>query len=259
MIICIIPARFESSRFPGKLLVKADGKTILERTYACAKESKRIDQLYIATDDERIRDHALSFGAEVLKTSKKCKNGTERLADALKRYPHLQEASHVINLQGDHPCTSPATLDSIAEMLLDDPSAEIATAARPIQSREEFLSPHVVKCVMGQKNEALYFSRAPIPYTKSGWGGYQHIGLYGYRTSFLLKIASLKDTDLQQSEDLEQLKFIELGYRIKVALVEDDALGVDTPEDLAKLEKWLLCQSNISLSPAALFPRSAKV
>ena len=259
MIICVIPARYDSTRFPGKLLAKAGGKTVLERTYNSALGSKRIDKLFIATDNEQIAVHAASFGAEVLWTSRQCKNGTERIAEALHNNPSLQEASIVLNLQGDHPCTSPTTLDAIAEMLLEDPSAEIATAVRPIQSREDFLSPHIVKCVMGQAGQALYFSRAPIPYAKSGWAGYQHIGLYGYRTSFLLKIASLKDTDLQQSEDLEQLKFLELGYRIKVALVEDDALGVDTPEDLAKLEKWLLCQSNISLSPAALFPRSAKV
>lgn len=257
MILCIIPARYDSSRFPGKLLEKAGGKSILQRTYECALDSKRIDKLLIATDDARIQAHAESFGAEVVRTSRECSNGTARIAEAVQKQPSLAKASLIMNLQGDHPLTSCTTLDEIADLLLKDRTIEIATAARKVRSQEDFLSPNVVKCVFNEKREALYFSRSPIPYCRTGWQGYQHIGLYGYKTSFLLKIACMKDTDLQQSEDLEQLKFLELGYRIKVALVEDEALGIDTPEDLAKLEK-LLCLSNISSLQEASFPLSEK-
>ncbi len=244
MIVCIIPARFNSSRFLGKLLAEAGGKTVLQRTHECALKSRKIDELYIATDDERIASHAKSFGGNVIFTSSECKNGTERLSEAIRNEPRLQQASAIVNLQGDHPCTSPETLDALAS-LLDDPLADVGTAVCAIRSREDFESPHVVKCVMDGKGYALYFSRSPIPYSNKKLEiprGFQHIGLYAYRPSFLLKIGSLCDTDLQRSEDLEQLKFLELGYRIRVALVEDEALGVDTPKDLEKLKKLLLCQ-----------------
>ena len=261
MTICIIPARLNSSRFPGKLLAMAGGKSVLQRTYECALRSKRLDDLMVATDHAQIADHVRSFGGKIIWTSSSCQNGTERIADALQREPKLQQAAYVINLQGDHPCTSPQTIDQIADMLTLDPTAEMSTAARTIRSWEDYRSPHVVKCIFDHTGRALYFSRSPIPYVKNHCDkppGFQHIGLYGYRTSFLLKIASMQDTDLQRSEDLEQLRFLELGYKINVAVVEDEALGVDTPQDLAKLEEWLLCQLNISSSPAALFPRSEK-
>ena len=243
--ICIIPARFNSSRFPGKLLAKADGKTVLQRTYECALQSKMIDELFVATDSDQIADHVNGFGGKVLRTSSSCQNGTERIAEALQKNIHLQQASMVINLQGDHPCTSPKTIDGIINILSEDPEAQISTAVRPLRNWEDYQSPHVVKCVFDQNGRALYFSRSPIPYFKKELEkplGFQHIGIYGYKTSFLLKIASLKDTDLQRSEDLEQLRFLELGYKIRVAVVEDEALGIDTPQDLVKLEKWLVCQ-----------------
>jgi 3-deoxy-manno-octulosonate cytidylyltransferase (CMP-KDO synthetase) len=213
----------------------------------------------IATDDERIEREVRSFGANIIWTSPSCQNGTERIAEALQKEPRLQKAKVILNLQGDHPLTSPDTLDRIIEILLNDPLAEIATAARPLEREEDFHSPHIVKCVMDRNGNALYFSRSPIPYfppstiprwsplSKKGLLGYHHIGLYAYRPSFLLKIGSLEDTDLQRAEDLEQLKFLEHGYRMKVALVKDEALGIDTPEDLEKLKKWL---SNTSSSPA---------
>jgi 3-deoxy-manno-octulosonate cytidylyltransferase (CMP-KDO synthetase) len=246
MTVCIIPARFNSSRFPGKLLKVAVGQTVLQRTFRSAQKAKTLDQIFIATDDERIAEHAQSFGCSVLWTPNTCKNGTERIAEALLAYPELQQARCIVNLQGDHPLTSPNTLDSIAKALLDDLEADVATAVRPIRSHDDFLSPHVVKCVLDSLGRALYFSRAPIPYGAGHANRYQHIGIYAYRTCFLLLLSSLPDTFLQTSEDLEQLKFLELGYRIKVAVVEDCALGVDTPNDLLKLEHHLLCQSNTS-------------
>lgn len=258
MTICIIPARLHSTRFPKKLLTLAGGKSILQRTYECALGCKNIDELWVATDHPEIAAHVQEFGGKVILTSESCQNGTERIADALQREPKLQKAAIVINLQGDHPCTSPMTIDRIAQILIDDLDAKISTAVRPIRSWEDYFSPHVVKCVFDHQGHALYFSRSPIPYLKKEYEtppAFQHIGIYGYRTEFLMQIGSMHDTGLQRSEDLEQLRFLELGYKIRVAVVEDEALGVDTPQDLEKLERILLCRSNISLSPAASFPR----
>ncbi len=262
MTICIIPARLHSTRFPQKLLAMACGKSVLQRTYECALGCKKIDELWVATDHPQIADHVQGFGGKIIWTSESCQNGTERIADALQKEPRLQQAKIVINLQGDHPQTSPNTIDQIAQLLIDDSEASISTAVRPIRSWEDFSSPHIVKCVFDLQGRALYFSRAPIPYSKKECVqpcGFQHIGIYGYRTAFLMQIASMQDTGLQRSEDLEQLRFLELGYNIKVAVVEDEALGVDTPQDLEKLERMILCQLNISLSPAESFPRLEKV
>ena len=249
MTICIIPARLNSSRFPGKLLAMAGGKTILQRTYECSLRSKRLDDRFVATDNAQIADHVESFGGKVIWTSSSCQNGTERINEALQKVPKLRQAPIVINLQGDHPCTSPDTIDKIVDLLIQDPSASVGTAVRPIRSWEDYSSPHVVKCVFDRTGQALYFSRSPIPFVKKDCGkpvGFQHIGIYGYRTAFLLKIASMQDTDLQRSEDLEQLRFLELGYKISVALVDDEAIGIDTPQDLVKLEELLVCQLNTS-------------
>lgn len=258
MTVCLIPARLNSSRFPGKLLVKVEGKTVLQRTYEKALDAKKIDAVYIATDNRQIASCATSFGAKIIRTSSDCKNGTERIAQALEITPELKQASIVINLQGDHPCTNPSTLDILTDCLVKDASLNIATAAKPIRRKKDFFSPHIVKCVFDCQLRALYFSRSPIPYSKEPYKAYQHIGIYGYRASFLKRMREMKDTDLQQAEDLEQLKFLELGYKVQVALVEDEALGIDVPEDLLKLKKWLLCQSNIFSSQAALPPLSGK-
>lgn len=243
VIACVIPARFNSSRFPGKLLAFAGGKSVLQRTYECALQSSSIKKLFVATDSDQIANHVHDFGGAVIWTSSACLSGTDRIAEALQKEQALQEAAMIVNLQGDHPLTCPATLDCIVELLASDPSASMATAITPLRSWGEFLSPHAVKCVVDRFNNALYFSRTPIPYTKNQGeippSAYLHIGLYAYRTSFLNLLQNLPNSDLQRSEDLEQLKVLELGYRIKAAIVEDPALGIDTPEDLEKLKKLL--------------------
>jgi 3-deoxy-manno-octulosonate cytidylyltransferase (CMP-KDO synthetase) len=257
MIACVIPARLNSSRFPGKLLAAAGGKTVLRRTYECALRSKKIEKLFVATDSAQIADHVQAFGGAVVWTSSNCASGTDRIAEAIQVEAALKDASIVVNLQGDHPLTLPATLDSIVELLASDPSASMATAARPLQSWEEYCSPHSVKCVIDCFNNALYFSRSPIPYVKARDAlppGYLHIGLYGYRASFLQLLGTLPNSDLQRSEDLEQLKVLELGYRIKVAIVDDPALGIDTPEDLEKL-KNLLQNYITQQSTARVYPK----
>jgi 3-deoxy-manno-octulosonate cytidylyltransferase (CMP-KDO synthetase) len=239
--ICMIPARFNSSRFPGKLLERARGKTVLQRTFENASRCKELDAIYVATDDERIATHMDQLGAEVIWTSIGCKNGTERIAEALKIRPELQQAEIVMNVQGDLPCTSAESIGSVVRLLKNDGGAVMATAVVLIKNAKEFYSPHVVKCVFDHQSNALYFSRSPIPYSRQGMPkkAYHHIGLYAYRTKFLLSLLERTPTELQIEEDLEQLQVMELGFKIKVAVVEDIPLGIDTPQDLRKLKKQL--------------------
>lgn len=247
-IACVIPARLNSARFPRKLLAVSMGKTVLQRTFEQASQCSDLDALFVATDSDEIASHIHSLGGYVIWTSPSCRNGTERLGEALEKCEALQKASLIINLQGDHPCTKPETLSAIIRILKSDPKAVMSTAVSKIESREDFLSPHTVKCVFDSFFNALYFSRSPIPYIASGKPieAYAHIGIYCYRTEFLKKVYRLGETPLQNIEDLEQLKVLETGQRIKVALVKETILGIDTPNDLARLGEFL-CQSNISL------------
>ncbi len=242
--ICVIPARLNSSRFPGKLLEKAQGKTVLERTLERALRCPFIDYTYVATDSEPIAEHIQAMGANVVWTSPTCRNGTERIAEAVKTSPEIGQADIIVNLQGDHPCTNPQTLGAVVQALQLDPEALVSTAVTHLTDRTDFLSPHVVKCVFDQNFNALYFSRAPIPHCAGDVKAYAHIGLYAYRRAFF-DLPPLSPTPLQLSEDLEQLQILERGYRIKVAVVEEMPLGVDTPQDLVKLEQYL-CQLNTS-------------
>ena len=247
-LACVIPARYNSSRFPGKLLAKAQGKTVLERTFENARSCPAIDALYVATDDERIAEHIRQLKGEVIWTSSTPRDGTERTIEAMNGHPVLQKADYVLVLQGDHPCTTPETISAIAEALRSDETAVLSTAAAPIRTMEEFLSPHVVKCVFDKDRNALYFSRSPIPYigAKRPLAAFAHIGIYCYRRTFLEQLASLKATSLQMSEDLEQLKVLELGYRIKIAMANEKTPSVDTLSDLQKLEEYLCKQNTFS-------------
>lgn len=241
-IACVIPARYQSTRFPGKLLAQAKGKTILQRTFEQALQCKTFDAIYVATDDERIKDHIASLGGEVIWTSPSCPNGTARIGEALAKDLRLQKAHLIVNLQGDHPCVEPATVDALVHALQEDSSAEMATPVAPLTEKDLYLSPHVVKCVFDAKGYALYFSRSPIPYTPPGRPikAYAHVGVYAYRTPFLKKLLKTAPSPLQEQEDLEQLMVLENGHRIKIAIVNEVPLGIDTPEDLKKLE-ILLC------------------
>lgn len=243
--IGIIPARFKSSRFPGKLLASLGGKPVLEHTLQKALSSNALKEVFVATDDAKIFDFVKSVGGKVLMTSLDIKTGTDRIIEAFNNYSELQNASYVINIQGDHPFISPNTINQVVQKLKDDKSAQVATAAIPIHDLEKAKSPHVVKCVMDVHGNALYFSRAMIPYGKNP-KLLHHIGIYGFRREFLKVIKELPYTDLDQTEDLEQLRFLAHGYKIKVAIVNDTAQGVDTPEDLLMCEK-ILCQLNTSL------------
>jgi 3-deoxy-manno-octulosonate cytidylyltransferase (CMP-KDO synthetase) len=241
MIACLIPARFNSSRFPGKLLALARGKTVLQRTFESASHCFDKEQIFVATDSEPIASHIEALGGQVIWTSPDCINGTDRIAQAVEKTASLDQAEIILNLQGDHPCTDPATIKAVVTALQSDPNCAMSTAAAPIRSLEDFLSPHIVKVVTDQNRNALYFSRSPIPYGKEGLpkNALQHIGLYCFQRDFLLKFAKLKNTPLQMQEDLEQLRALETGAQIKVAIVNEVALGVDTPGDLVKLEEFL--------------------
>lgn len=244
-IACVIPARFNSSRFPGKLLKMAAGKTVLQHTFEQASKCPEIDALFVATDNEQIADHIQNLGGEVIWTSAECQNGTERICEAIQKNKKLQKASYIVNLQGDHPCTQPETISAIIQALRSDPNAPMSTAVTKILRREDFLSPHIVKCVFDIQKNALYFSRAPIPF--NGFeNAYGHIGIYCYKTSFLKEMFRKERTPYQKCEDLEQLKVLENSHPVKIAIVEEMILGIDTPKDLETLKEFFLCQSNIS-------------
>lgn len=246
--LAIIPARYASTRFPGKPLVKILDKTLIQCTYENALRCKNFADVVVATDDQRIFDHVLSFGGRVVMTGD-CATGTDRLIEVMKNGQY--DAEIILNIQGDEPCLDPTVIDQVVKALINSEDAVVSTAAVKITSEEEALSSSVVKCVMDQKGYALYFSRALIPSNKNhSWNPqavyYKHLGIYCYRKEFLLKYGQLEETPLQTMEDLEQLKILEHGYKIKVVLVETSSVGIDTPEDIKKVEQ-LLCKQNSSL------------
>ena len=242
-IIGIIPARYGSTRFPGKPLALISGKTLLQRTFERAQLCSLFDEIFIATDDKRIEDHALKFDAKVIMTSEDCINGTERITQAITKIKTIKNDDIIVNVQGDHPLLSPKTIESTIKILKEDDVAVMSTAATLLRDKDEIFSPNIVKVIFDKNSYALYFSRSPIPFSKNfdKTKYYYHVGIYAYRANFLKKLAELPQTDNQISEDLEQLKVLEHGYKIKVALVQEKPLGVDTPQDLTKVERYL-CQ-----------------
>lgn len=240
----IIPARYASSRFPGKPLALILGKSLLQRTYEQALQCCNLDAVAIATDDPRIEEHARAFGAPVIMTSPTCPTGTERVAEAIAHYP---EATFVVNIQGDEPCLSPYTIEALVESLIVDPESVVSTPIIRVSSPP--LSPSVVKVVTDINGHALYFSRNPIPANPEG-PFYRHIGLYAFRRDFLLHYPRLAPTPLQQAEDLEQLKILEHGYKIHTVIVDTAGIEVNHPEDIKKVEEYL-CKQNSSSSQAA--------
>lgn len=251
-VIGIIPARFGSTRFPGKPLVPIAGKTLLQRTYERASQSTCLNELIVATDDQRIVDHVHAFGGQVILTSSHHLTGTDRLAEVLTRYPEWQQADAIVNIQGDEPCIDPRAIDQVAQALIEDSSASMSTIATRLTSEEEAFNLSTVKCVMDQQNKALYFSRTLIPASRKhpfdpNYTYFRHVGLYAYRPSFLFTYQQLPPTPLQLMEDLEQLKVLEHGYRIKVAIVDYVSIDVNNPEDINKVEQWILCKQNTSL------------
>jgi 3-deoxy-manno-octulosonate cytidylyltransferase (CMP-KDO synthetase) len=243
-VIGVIPARYGSKRFPGKALTTIAGKTLLARTFENAHKAKIFDELYVATDDERIFNHAKELGAHVVMTPEKCPTGSDRVCEALKE-SDLPPDTVIVNLQGDVPLLEKEVMQAVVDQLLQDPAEVMATAAVKIKTEEEAVLPSIVKCVLDKTSHALYFSRCLIPHSR--YGGYHpevtyyhHLGIYAFTYDFLKTYSALNPTPLQQNEDLEQLKAMEHGYKIKVALVESSSFGVDRPEDVEKVER-LIC------------------
>ncbi len=240
MILGVIPARFASTRFPGKPLVSIDGKTMIQRVYEQAVLSERISRVVVATDDQRIYDHVRMFGGEVVWTRSDHPSGTDRCAEVAAGYP---DAEFILNIQGDEPFIQPQQIDLLAQTLLEQHQAGIATLAKQIDVEEVLDNPNIVKVVLSQSGEALYFSRYPIPYLRGSSPGhrltqhtfYKHIGLYGFRRDLLHRITALAPTPLERAESLEQLRWLEHGFRITVRITDMETIGIDTPEDLERL------------------------
>ena len=239
-IVGIIPSRYGSTRFPGKPLALIKGQSLIERVWRQAKKSRLLTEVIIATDDLRIKKAAEGFGAKAIMTPKSCRSGTDRLAIAVKKA--TRTADIVINIQGDEPLIPPGLIDSIALALKKNPKLGAATAAFPFKDEREVLSPNVVKVVFDKDFNALYFSRCPIPFSMRPDNPavhYKHIGIYGYRKSFLLKFAGWRQTPLERTEQLEQLRILEHGEKLKVVLAKSDSFGVDAPADIQKIERLI--------------------
>ena len=250
----IIPARYASTRFPGKPLADICHKTVIHRVYEQA--SKKLDTLLVATDDERIYDHVESFGGKVVLTRPDHRCGTDRCLEAYMAIttPSWREQNDadtvIINIQGDEPFIQPEQIQSLIDCFENDPQTQIATLVRPYTEKdtlEDLENPNTPKVVWSkQTNEALYFSRSVIPFLrgieKNEWLAkgqfYRHIGLYAYRADILQQITHLQPSPLEQAESLEQLRWLENGFRIKVAQTEIETIGIDTPQDLEKAIEW---------------------
>jgi 3-deoxy-manno-octulosonate cytidylyltransferase (CMP-KDO synthetase) len=241
-VAIVIPARYASSRLPAKPLLRATGKYLIQHVYERACESGA-DTVVVATDDSRIRDAVLSFGGRVAMTQADHPSGTDRVAEVARGLDH----EIIVNLQGDEPTIDPACLDRVANLLRNDPKASMATLGTPLRSIEQWRDPNCVKLVRDAHGRALYFSRSPIPFCRDGvpdFGKYpdvflQHLGLYAYRRSFLLDLATWPPSPLEEIEKLEQLRVLSLGQRIQVGVVPHAARGIDTPADYeAFVREW---------------------
>ncbi len=242
MFRVVIPARYASTRLPGKALIALAGKPMIEWVYRRAKAS-RAAAVVIATDDSRIADLAKSFGATVAMTAASHASGTDRIAEVA-RAQAWSPTDIVVNVQGDEPLIPPALIDQVAALLEHNPDAGLATLAAPLASLDELREPNIVKVVSDGQGRALYFSRAPIPWNRdsveSFAGARRHIGIYAYRVAALARLASLQPTPLEQTEKLEQLRALENGMEIRVAdSCEPPGADVNTPDDLKRAEALL--------------------
>lgn len=241
-VLGVIPSRYGSSRFPGKPLLDIKGKSMIQRVYEGAKQSTLLDELVVATDDQRIVDEVEAFGGKVMMTSDNHPSGTDRCAEVATRF---SEYDVVINIQGDEPLVNPKQLDALLNVFNDE-KVEIATLATQNISEEDIANPNRIKVVCNVNNEALYFSRSAIPnqyHAKqealNNFPFYKHIGLYAYRNDVLMKLTQLEPSLLEQVESLEQLRWMYYGYKIKVVETDIETPNIDTPEDLEKVLHFL--------------------
>jgi 3-deoxy-manno-octulosonate cytidylyltransferase (CMP-KDO synthetase) len=235
-VVAVIPARYASSRLPAKALAEIGGVPMVVRVWRQARQARMVERVIVATDDERIAQAVRSAGGEAIMTSPAHQSGTDRIAEVAGKVG----ADIYLNVQGDLPFIAPADLDALAAAMRSDPSVEMATLATPIVSETEWRNPNVVKVVRDARGDALYFSRSPIPCAREGGmpeAALRHIGVYGYRHSFLLRFASLEPGVLEGIEKLEQLRALERGHRIRVVASVAPSLEIDTPEDLAQARR----------------------
>lgn len=240
-IVGIIPARYASTRFPGKPLADLAGRPMIQHVYERVCRATMLEEVMVATDDERIADAVRQFGGEVVMTSAEHTTGTDRLAEVAKR---LSSAEIIVNIQGDEPLISSAVIDAVITPLREDPSIPMSSAMAPLPDNIRAWDSNVVKVVCDLQGFALYFSRSPIPNPREGITGpgpwKRHYGLYAYRREFLLAFASFSVGPLEKLEQLEQLRALEHGFKIKMVEMDDDrSIGVDTPEDLERVRAIL--------------------
>ncbi len=239
-IVAIIPARYDSSRFPGKPLADIKGKSMIQLVFEQCAQLEFIDKVIIATDDERIFNHAQSFGASVMMTAASHRNGTERIAEVVKSLPIGYDA--VLNVQGDEPFVHAEQLKLLCD-LIQNPQFNIATLAKEITETHELESSNTVKVVFNKANKALYFSRFAIPFQRNrevGAKHFKHIGMYAFKANILDQLVNLPASTLEMSESLEQLRWLDHGFDIQVGITAFDSFGIDTPEDLILALKRLV-------------------
>jgi 3-deoxy-manno-octulosonate cytidylyltransferase (CMP-KDO synthetase) len=244
-VIVVIPARYGSTRLPGKPLISLAGQPMILRVYERAKQAERVHQVIVATDDDRIVQAVQAFGGEARLTRADHRTGTERVAEV---------AAHVdgevfVNVQGDEPLLDPVAVDTAVDALLEEPQAQIATVATSVKIPADIMDPNVCKVALDFDENALYFSRAPIPWVRDTGARIQvrhlkHLGLYVFQRDALLEYPTLPQGELERIEQLEQLRWLENGWKIRVAEVEHDAVSVDVPEDVARVEKLLYGERN---------------
>jgi len=253
-VVAIIPARYGSTRLPGKPLADIGGKPMIQHVYESASKARELDRVVVATDDRRVEQAVRNFGGEVMMTSKHHASGTDRLAEVARKI----RADWLVNVQGDLPFIRSGTIVRAIRPLTRDRTIPMGTVCTAIYEEEEWRNANIVKVLIDRAGFALYFSRSPVPYVRNSvidpyhkkmradrrvWG-FRHLGLYVYRRDFLLKFARLRPTALEQIESLEQLRALENGYRIYVAEVDESGVEVDTPADLKKAERYLKAQLN---------------
>ena len=247
-VLAIIPARYASTRFPAKPLALLGGQPIVQRVYE--QVSKVVERVVVATDDERIYDAVISFGGEVVMTSPNHKSGTDRCAEAYEKLGY--EANIIINVQGDEPFVAPEQIEALIGCF-DSEEIDIATLVKPFSAEggiEALENPNSPKVVINEEGEAIYFSRSIVPYLRgverSEWlkhhTFYKHIGIYAFRAKALNEVTALEQTPLEKAESLEQLRWLESGYKIRVGITDIETIGIDTPEDLERAEQYLRSQ-----------------
>ncbi len=241
--IGIIPARYASTRFPGKPLIDIKGKSMIQRVYEQASFCQSLSEVYVATDDQRIYEHVLGFNGKVVMTSADHQSGTDRCKEAIDKIAAGPNDLIVVNIQGDEPLLDPEQIDLLLKSFSDQPETQIATLIKKIDQNEELFNPNVVKAVINHQKKAVYFSRETIPYLrnieKEKWlethTYFKHIGIYAYRANILSEITKIKQSSLELAECLEQLRWIENGYVIQTQITSVENIAIDTPEDLKKI------------------------